>query len=138
MENQPVRKSRPVQGKPQKPSEAELRILHVLWKHGPSTVRGVYEKLENSTGVGYTTILKLLQIMFEKGFVQRDESARRHVYAPLLAQEQAEEMFLGDLLENVFNGSKKRLVLQILSEARSSGKELQEIRELVLKFEKER
>ncbi len=119
-----------------KPSEAELRILHVLWDQGPSAVRDVLAKLEKTTGVGYTTILKLLQIMLEKGLVERDESSHRHVYSAKLAREDAEERFVDDLLESVFNGSKKRLVLQILEDATSSQKELEEIRRTILEFEK--
>ena len=118
-----------------KPSEAELRILHVLWDCGPSAVRDVFERLEKTTGVGYTTILKLLQIMLEKGLVSRDESARRHIYAAKLSREEAEERFVGDLVESVFNGSKKRLVLQLLEDAKSSQEELEEIRRTILTFE---
>lgn len=121
-----------------KPSEAELRILHVLWGKGEATVRDVCDQLEESTGVGYTTFLKLMQIMYEKGFVERDDSAKRHVYRAKLGQSDAEELYLEDLLENVFNGSKKRLVLQILADTKSSSGELEEIRDLVRNFEKER
>lgn len=118
-----------------KPSEAELRILRVLWDRGPSTVREVFDELESSTGVGYTTFLKLLQIMHEKGLVDRDASNRSHVYSAAITREQAEERFLGDLLENVFEGSKKRLVMQILSDAKSSKSELAEIRDIVMRLD---
>lgn len=113
-----------------KPSDAELRILRVLWDRGPSTVREVFEALELETGVGYTTFLKLLQIMFDKGLADRDTSARSHIYSAVPTRAEVEERFLGDLLENVFAGSKKRLVLQILSEAKSSKEEMDEIRKL--------
>jgi len=119
-----------------KPSEAELRILHVLWDRGPSAVRDVFARLEKTTGVGYTTILKLLQIMLEKDLVSRDESSRRHVYSAKLTREEAEERFVGDLVESVFGGSKKRLVLQLLDDAKSSQEELDEIRQTILQFEK--
>ena len=119
-----------------KPSEAELRILHVLWDRGPSAVRDVFARLEKTTGVGYTTILKLLQIMLEKDLVSRDESSRRHVYSAKLSREDAEERFVDDLVESVFNGSKRRLVLQLLEDAKSSQEELDEIRQTILQFEK--
>ena len=119
-----------------KPSEAELRILHVLWNRGPSAVRDVFAQLEKSTGVGYTTILKLMQIMLEKNLVSRDESSRRHVYSAKLTRSEAEERFVGDLVDSVFNGSKKRLVLQLLDDAKSSQEELEEIRRTILQFEK--
>jgi len=119
-----------------KPSEAELRILHVLWNRGPSAVRDVFVQLEKTTGVGYTTILKLLQIMLEKDLVSRDESSRRHVYAAKLTRSEAEDRFVGDLVDSVFNGSKKRLVLQLLDDAKSSQEELDDIRQTILQFEK--
>ena len=119
-----------------KPSEAELRILHVLWDQGPSAVRDVLVRLEKTTGVGYTTILKLLQIMHEKKLVERDESSHRHVYSARISREEAEERFVGDLVDSVFNGSKKRLVLQILDDAKSTQEELEEIRQAILEFEK--
>ena len=110
--------------------------MHVLWNRGPSAVRDVFAQLEKSTGVGYTTILKLMQIMLEKNLVSRDESSRRHVYSAKLTRSEAEERFVGDLVDSVFNGSKKRLVLQLLDDAKSSQEELEEIRRTILQFEK--
>ncbi len=114
-----------------KPSEGELRILQVLWNRGPSTVRDVFERLGQTTGVGYTTILKLLQIMHEKGLVARDESARSHIYSARLSREEEQERSVENLLQTVFNGSKKQLVLQILADEKVSKKELTEIQSLI-------
>lgn len=119
-----------------KPSEAELRILNVLWDRGPSTVRDVHGQLENLTNVGYTTTLKLMQIMLEKGLVQRDESTHRHVYTALASQEKVRERFVDDLVDTLFLGSKKRLVLQVLADSAASQQELDEIRNAILEFEK--
>lgn len=121
-----------------KPSEGELRILQVLWNRGPSTVREVFEKVEQATSVGYTTILKLMQIMHEKGLVHRDESTRSHVYSAALSREKTEERFVEDLLDTVFDGSKTRLVLQILGNSNASKEELSEIRQLVERIGKEK
>lgn len=120
-----------------KPSEAELRILNVLWGRGPSTVRQVHDELEDVTNVGYTTILKLLQIMLEKGLVERDESSHRHIYTACPTREQTQERFVDDLVESLFLGSKKHLVLQILADSSSSQQEIEEIREAIQEFEAE-
>src|SRR5262245_34359130 len=96
-----------------KPTDAELSILRVLWMRGPSTVRQVTEALGRDTG--YTTILKLLQIMTDKGLVARDESSRTHVYEPAFTQDETERQLVNDLLERVFDGSASKLVLQALA-----------------------
>ena len=100
-----------------RPTPSELEILRVLWRCGPCTVRQVQEVLhaEQSDEPGYTTVLKLLQIMTEKGFVVRDTTARSHVYRPILAEADTEQELLGELVDRVFGGSAARLVLRALS-----------------------
>ncbi len=109
-----------------KPTDAELSILRVLWSQGPSTVRQVVEALGRATG--YTTALKLLQIMTEKGLVRRDESARTHVYEAAYTQDQTQRKLVSDLLNRAFGGSAAKLVLQALAANRTSPEELAEIR----------
>jgi predicted transcriptional regulator len=112
-----------------KPTDAELAILRVLWMRGPSTVRQVAEKMGREAG--YTTILKFLQIMTEKGLVRRDESARTHVYEAACSQDQTERQLVADLVDRVFGGSAAKLVLQALATTRASPEELAEIRKLL-------
>jgi predicted transcriptional regulator len=109
-----------------KPTDAELSILRVLWSQGPSTVRQVAEALGRATG--YTTALKLLQIMTEKGLVRRDESARTHVYEAAFTEDQTQRRLVSDLLNRAFGGSAAKLVLQALSSNRTSPEELAEIK----------
>ena len=116
---------------PARPTEAELAILRVLWEHGPSTVRQVQQILNRSRPTGYTTALKLLQIMNAKGLVLRDEGQRSHVYRPRLTEERTQRQILRDLLERAFGGSTHKLVLQALSTKRASPEELAEIRRLL-------
>jgi predicted transcriptional regulator len=117
------------------PTAAELAILQVLWQRGPSTVRQVQEALQNERGTGYTTALKLLQIMTEKGLVERDERQRSHVYRPASSAEATQRRLVGDLLDRAFGGSARQLVLQVLSAKRASRAELNEIRSLLDEFE---
>ena len=112
-----------------KPTDAELAILRVLWARGPSTVRQVAEELGRDTG--YTTALKLLQIMTEKRLVRRDESARTHVYEAAYTQDQTERQLVSDLVERVFDGSAAKLVLQALATTKATPEELDEIRKLI-------
>ena len=119
----------------QRPSDGELRILNVLWKRGPSTVREVFELIGEKSGVGYTTVLKVLQVMHEKGFVTRDEAERSHVYTANLSRDDVQEQVVDELLDTVFDGSKKRLVMRILSQTKSSPDELAEIRRVIAKLE---
>ena len=121
-----------------RPTEAELEILGILWKHGPSTVRTVHETLSESRAVGYTTVLKLLQIMAEKGLVRRDESDRAHIYAAKAPAEVTQRRLVADLLDRAFSGSAARLVQQALSSRRASPAEIARIRELLDAIEKER
>ena len=114
-----------------RPTDAELEILRVLWERGPSTVRHVHESLATSRDTGYTTTLKLMQIMAEKGLVSRDESSRTHIYAARASQETTQRQLLNDLVQRAFGGSAAELVLRALSSHKSSDDELDEIRKLI-------
>ena len=118
-----------------RPTDAELSILSVLWLRGPSTVRVVHEELGRSQETGYTTVLKLMQIMIEKGLLKRDDSERSHVYEAAVAQEQTQRQLLGDLLERAFSGSAQQLVMQALASKKASPEELSEIRKLIDQME---
>lgn len=120
---------------PPRPTQSELEILAVLWEIGPSTVRHVQGALEARRPTGYTTVLKLLQIMTEKGLVRRDVRERAHVYAPKLPREKTEQQIVGDLLDRAFGGSSSRLVMRALSSRRASPEELERIRELLNEIE---
>jgi len=118
-----------------KPTDAELAILRVLWDRGPSTVREVTDALQSERGTGYTTALKLLQIMTEKRLVQRDDSQRTHVFAAVVPAEETQRQLVGDLLERAFRGSAQQLVLQALSSKKATRAELAEIRKLLDEME---
>ena len=124
----------PEQPSPQ-PTPAELAILRVLWQHGPATVRDVHDALKESRSTGYTTTLKLLQIMTEKGLVARQEVGRAHVYSARQSEEQAQRRIVGDLLDRVFDGAAQKLVLHALSSRPASKEELAEIRRLLDELE---
>jgi BlaI family transcriptional regulator, penicillinase repressor len=117
--------------KPALPTDAELAILAVLWRLGPSTVRDVHEALSPTQGTGYTTVLKLMQLMAQKGLVARDESQRSHVYRAVNAAAQTQRSLLGDLMDRAFAGSASQLVLRALSVKRASPEELEQIRRLL-------
>ena len=119
-----------------RPTDAELAILRVLWQRGPSTVREVTEALAATREVGYTTALKLLQIMTDKGLVRRDEAQRSHVYAARLSEEQTQKQLVRDLLERAFGGSAQKLVMRALAVRRASPEELAEIRRLLDEIER--
>ncbi|HEV2972106.1 MAG TPA: BlaI/MecI/CopY family transcriptional regulator [Pirellulales bacterium] len=121
-----------------RPTEAELAILRVLWHRGPSTVRDVQQALEEERGTGYTTALKLLQIMTEKGLVRRDDRQRRHVFDAVLPAEATQRQLVRDLLGRAFGGSARQLVMQALSAKKASKAELADIRELLDALEKNR
>ena len=114
-----------------RPTDAELAILRVLWERGPSTVRQVHDVFGRERSAGYTTVLKLLQIMTEKGLVRRDETDRTHVYQARLSEEQTQRQLVRDLLERAFGGSASKLVMQALAAKRTSPEELGEIRRLI-------
>lgn len=117
---------------PPRPTDAELAILRVIWALGPSTVREIHEEmLKTQPRLGYTTVLKLLQIMTEKALVERDESQRAHVYSASASAEATQRMLVRDLAERAFGGSATQLVMQALSGKKASAKELAEIRELL-------
>jgi BlaI family penicillinase repressor len=118
-----------------RPTPAELEILRVLWQQGPRTVREVQEQLEQERPTGYTTVLKLLQIMTDKGLVRRDESARAHVYAAKAPEETTQKQLVRDLVDRAFGGSASQLVLHALSTRKSSKEELSQIRELLDRLE---
>ena len=115
-----------------RPTDAELAILRVLWERGPCTVRQVHEALATrERPTAYTTALKLLQIMTEKGLVRRDDTDRSHVYAPRLSEEQTQRQLVRDLLDRAFGGSSSKLVMQALNAKRATAEELGEIRKLI-------
>jgi len=119
-----------------RPTDAELEILKVLWRRGPCTVREVFDSLSESKQTGYTTVLKFMQIMAEKGLVRRDESERAHRYEAAIPEEETQRQLVGDLLRRAFDGSAKRLVMQALSAERASAGELEEIRRLLDRLER--
>ena len=119
-----------------RPTDAELEILKVLWRRGPSTVREVFETLGESKTTGYTTVLKTMQIMADKGLVVRDESERAHRYEPAAPEDETQRRLVGDLLRKAFDGSAKKLVMQALSTERASAEELSEIRLMLDELER--
>ena len=118
-------------GRDYKPTNAELGILQVLWTRGASTVREVHDELSKGRETGYTTVLKLMQIMAEKGLLIREESNRAHIYRTSESPELSKRHLVGDLMEKVFGGSAKELVLHALSAQRTSPEELASIRQLL-------
>jgi BlaI family transcriptional regulator, penicillinase repressor len=120
-----------------KPTAMELEILRVLWDRGPSTVREVTEVLSRSKPVGYTTVLKLLQIMTEKGSVLRNEEARAHVYEAQQSAATTKQQLVGDLLQRAFSGSASELMLHALEGKKTSREEIEEIRRMLDEYERE-
>ena len=120
--------------KGQNPTEKELAILKVLWANGPSTVRQVNDQISQLQKTGYTTTLKLMQIMTDKGLVIRDDSSFKHVYKPAVSAEKTENQIVGDMLDKVFSGSAERLVMRALSAKHISAEELKKIRQLLDKM----
>ena len=118
-----------------RPTDAELAILSVLWERGPSTVREVHDALSSTHDTGYTTVLKLLQIMTDKGLVVRDESQRAHVYTSRYGEQRTQRQLLGDLIDRAFRGSPAQLVMQALSASHASAAELTAIRHLLDQME---
>lgn len=122
-----------------RPTDGELEILRVLWQSGPTTVREVHETLcRTRPSTGYTTVLKLMQIMADKGLVTRDEKNRAHVYRARIPQEQTQRQLVGDMLDRVFGGSAARLVMQALSSKKASPEEIAEIRRMLDDYSSER
>ncbi|MEJ8819936.1 BlaI/MecI/CopY family transcriptional regulator [Lacibacter sp. H407] len=114
-----------------KPTESELEILRVLWERGEATVRDVHEELSKTKDAGYTTTLKLMQIMHEKGMVKRDESNKTHKYIPLISREKTQKQFVGKMIDTLFQGSSSQLVMQALGNHKASKEELDEIQKLI-------
>lgn len=120
-----------------RPTDAELAILRVLWERGPSTVREVHDSLSRTHDSGYTTVLKLMQIMTDKGLVDRDESQRAHVYTSRLGEQRTQRQLLGDLMERAFGGSPAKLVMQALSTSKASAEDLSAIRSMLDQMEED-
>ncbi|MBK0403165.1 BlaI/MecI/CopY family transcriptional regulator [Adhaeribacter sp. BT258] len=120
-----------------KPTESELEILQVLWQHGPNTVRFVNDELSKSKETGYTTTLKLMQIMHEKGMVNRDESGRSHIYSAAITETATQKQLLDRFLDTAFRGSALKLVMQALGNKKTSQQDLNEIRNLLDNLKKE-
>ena len=123
---------------PLKPTASELEILRVLWARGPSTVREVHESLSETKDLGYTTVLKLLQIMTTKGTVRRNETQRAHVYEAGLPAEQTKRQLAGDMLQRVFEGSASQLMMHALAGRKSSPEEITELRRMLDEHERTR
>ena len=120
------------------PTRSELEILQVLWEHGPSTVRLVNDKLnEQKRAVQYTSTLKLMQIMAEKGILKRDESNMKHIYSPAMEEQKTKGFLLERFVDSMYNGSASSLVMQLLGNKKNSKKELQAIKDLLKKLDKE-
>lgn len=124
--------------KPRRPTEAELAILRVLWEGQARSVREIQHVLNESRPTGYTTVLKMLQIMTEKGLVERDERCRPQIYRARYSQDQTQRQLLRDLLQRAFGGSVKTLVLQALAATKSSPDELEAMEKLLNRFEGEK
>jgi BlaI family transcriptional regulator, penicillinase repressor len=120
---------------PPKPTSTELEILRVLWERGPSTVREVHDVLARSKPIGYTTVLKLLQIMTSKGTVRRNEQERAHVYEACQPAENTKRQLVGDLLQRAFSGSASQLMLHALDNKKTSQQEIEEIRRMLDEYE---
>ncbi|MCY7420735.1 MAG: BlaI/MecI/CopY family transcriptional regulator [Chitinophagaceae bacterium] len=120
-----------------KPTEGELEILKVLWENGQATVREVHESILKYKDAGYTTTLKLMQIMFEKGLVTRDDSSKTHIYTPNVSREKTQNQFLGKMINNLFGGSSTQLVMQALGNHSPNKEELNEIQALLDNLKKQ-
>ena len=117
------------------PTDRELAILGVLWERGPSTVREVHEAIHQDPETGYTTTLKLMQIMVDKGLLVREDADRRHIYRPTVTEERTQKELIGDLLDRVFAGSAEKLVLRALSAKKVPPAELKRIRKMLDEME---
>ena len=123
-----------------RPTETELEILRVLWKHGPSTVRQVHKILngERKTEVGYSTTLKMFQVMTQKGLVERDETVRPQIYTTRVPQEQTQRQLVKDLLKRAFGGSLRQMVMHALPDEETTKEELEQLEQLLDKFEEKK
>ena len=121
-----------------KPTESELEILSILWDNGPSTVKFINDKLNEKKDVGYTTTLKIMQIMFDKDLLSREKSGRSHIYSTKIKKDQTQGILLEKILETAFAGSASKLVMQAIGRAKTSQKEIDEIKAYLEKFERGR
>jgi BlaI family transcriptional regulator, penicillinase repressor len=121
-----------------KPTESELEILQVLWQKKAATVRDVHDELAKMRDIGYTTALKLLQIMFEKGLVTRDDSSKTHIYMPAVNREKTQKQIVGKMIHTLFSGSSTELVMQALGNQKTSKEELDEIQKMLDNLRKEK
>lgn len=121
-----------------KPTESELEVLSILWKSGPCTVRFVNNQLNFKREVGYTTTLKIMQIMFDKGLLLREVNGRTHIYEPVVGEEEIQGKLIDRLLETAFGGSSSKLIMQALGNHKSSIEELEQIKKLLKKLEDEK
>ncbi len=117
------------------PTEVELQILRVLWERGPSSVREVHLALEEDRDTGYSTTLKMMQVMTEKGLLLKDDSRRPQVYRPAISQEQAQTQFVDDMIQRVFGGAADKLILRAVSSRHLSREDIEQIRKLLKKLE---
>lgn len=120
------------------PTEAELEILQILWENGPCTVRFINNKLNEARNVGYTTTLKIMQIMTGKNLVKRDEESRSHIYTAAYKRTETQKILIDKLLKTAFGGSASMLVMQALGNRKSTKKEIEEIKEFLNKIEREK
>ncbi len=120
-----------------KPTVAELEILQILWEKGEVTVKEVNEEINKKKETGYTTTLKTMQIMFEKGLVERKKDGRSHIYSATIKKEKTQQLLLDKILDTAFGGSASKLVMQALGNKKTTKEELQEIKELINKLERE-
>jgi BlaI family penicillinase repressor len=118
------------------PTDSELEILKVLWENGPSTVRLVNDRLNERRNVGYTTTLKIMQIMTEKGILSRHKKDRTHIYTPVINEDETQSLMVGKLLQNAFGGSAGKLIMQALGNNKTSAAELKKIKEIIKDLEK--
>jgi predicted transcriptional regulator len=119
-----------------KPTESELEILRILWERNTASVREVHEELSRTKEAGYTTTLKLMQIMHEKGLVGRDDSIKTHIYHPLVSREKTQKHLIGKMIATLFGGSSTELVLHALGNHKASPEELEEIQQLLNNLKK--
>ena len=120
-----------------KPTEGELEILQVLWEKGKASVREVHETILQTKDAGYTTTLKLMQIMYEKGLVKRDDSSKVHIYQANVSKEKTQDQFIGKMISSLFGGSSTQLVMQALGSHAPSKEELDEIQQLIDNLKKQ-
>lgn len=119
-----------------KPTASELEVLQILWKNGASTVKSVNDELNKNKIVGYTTTLKIMQIMHEKGLLDREKSGRSHIYKPVPQKDETQNVLLEKILETAFAGSASKLIMQALGRSKTSKKEIEEIKEYLIKLER--